>query len=81
MDLISHDMDGLPWDFIGSRVRNHVTRQLLNDKPPVIIGRPMCTEYSAMSRINNSKMQTEEVEQRLAYARKRIEFCINVYEI
>ena len=81
LDLTPCDTDGMPWDFNNANMRNRAVRKLLNDKPIVFIGSPMCTEYSTIIKLNHSKMAPEEVEQRMAYARKHVEFCITLYEI
>ena len=72
---------GALWDFNNPTMRNRATKKFLNDKPVVLIGSPMCTEYSALNRINHCRLAPEEVEQRLAYARKHLEFCIKLYEV
>ena len=81
LDLITCDTDGLPWDFNSAKMRNRAIRKLLNDKPIVLIGSPMCTEYSTMNQINHARMGPEVVTQRMTYARKHLEFCIQLYEI
>ena len=62
-------------------MRNKAATRLLTDKPFVLIGSPMCTAYSAMNRINYSKMPAEEVQARLAYARKHLDFCAKLYDM
>ena len=81
LDLTTNDETGTPWDFNDARMRNKAIRKFIADKLLVLIGSPMCTEYSTMNRINNSRMPKEEVEARLAYARRHLEFCIKLYEI
>ena len=81
LDLTTCDADGMPWDFDDSKMRNRAARKLFNDKPIVLIGSPMCTEYSAMSRIHHCRMAPEVVKQRMDRARKQLEFCIKLHEI
>ena len=81
LDLTICDTDGQPSDFNSTEMRNRAIRKLINDRPVIFIGSPMCIEYSTMQRINHSCMAPEEVAQRLAYARKHLEFCIRLYEI
>ena len=81
LDLTTHDEDGRPWDFNDATMRNRAIRKIIKDQPLVLIGSPMCIEYSAINRINHSRMTKEEVEGRMAYARKHLEFCIKLYEI
>ena len=81
MDLTICDTEGSPWDFNSIKMSNRAIKKSLEDKPLVLIGSPMCTAYCAMNRINYSRMAPEEVAQRMAHARKHLEFCIKLYEI
>ena len=81
LDVTTCDTDGMPWDFNNAIMRNRAVRKLLNDKPMVPIGSPMCTEYNAMNRFNHNRMAPEAVEQRIADARKHLEFHVKLYEI
>ena len=80
LDLTANDDYGMPWDFNDARMRRRAISKIVKDKPLVLIGSPMCTEYSSMNGINHSKMPREEVEARLDYARRHFEFCIKLYE-
>ena len=53
LDLTACDTDGAPWGFNSNTMRNRATKKFLNGKPLVLIGSPMCTEYSTMNRINH----------------------------
>lgn len=77
LDFTTNDEDGMPWDFNDARIGNRAIREIVNDKPLVLIGSPMCTEYSTMNRINHSRVPRDEVEARLVYARRRFEFASN----
>ena len=81
LDLTTQDVDGSAWDFNKLHMRNRAVHKVLTDKPLVLIGNPMCTAFSAMNHINYAKMSPEEVERRLAYARKHLDFCIKLYEM
>ena len=61
LDLTTHDEDGRPWDFNNATMRNRAVRKLPEDQPIVLIGSPMCTEYSAINRLNHCRMTREEV--------------------
>ena len=81
LDLTTEDTDGRAWDFNHLEMRNRAIRKLLQGKPRLLIGSPMCTAYSCMNNINYARMSKEEVDERVAYARKHLEFCIKLYRI
>lgn len=67
-------MDSKHWDFIDPEMRNRAARKVLQDRPVLLIGSPMCTVYSAMNHINHARMPKEVVEQRFKGARIHLEF-------
>ena len=81
LHLTTCDENGRPWDFNDKAVGNAAVRELLNDKPRLLIGSPMCGPFSAMNNINYAKMTDAEKEQRIAYGRKHMELCMRLYEI
>ena len=80
-DITVADQDGRAWDFNQLEMRNRAIRNLLSDKPTVLIGSPMCTAFCQLNHINFSKMHPEEVRQRIQYGRKHFEFCAKLYQI
>ena len=46
LDLTTNDENGQPWDFDDSRQRNRGTRKVLVEKPDLLVGSPMCVEFS-----------------------------------
>ena len=81
LDLTTRDENGRPWDFNDKAMRNAAVRELLNDKPRLLIGSPMCGPFSSMNNINYARMTDAEKEQRIAYGRKHLELCMRLYEI
>lgn len=81
VDLTTTDSDGRAWDFNEVEMRNRAVREVLVDKPLLLIGSPMCTVYSAMNRINHSRMTKEEVNARFRYAKKHLEFSAKLYQM
>ena len=79
MDLTTIDENGIPWDFDNVAMRNKVARKLLEDKPMLLIGSPMCTEFSSWMQLNHKKMAPEIVQERLNKARTHLEFCRKLY--
>ena len=80
LDLITYDEEGRPWDFNNKHMRNAAIRKVIQDKPVLLIGGPMCAPFSAMININYSKM-TEEKNNQMEYGRRRLEFCMRLYEL
>ena len=81
LDLTTQDEDGRYWDFTEPEMRNRAARKVLQDKPVLFIGSPMCTVYSTMNHINHAKMPRELVNQRFREARKHLEFCVKLYNL
>ena len=52
LDLTTEDTDGRAWDFNHMEMRNRAIRKLLQDKPRLLVGSPMCIAYSCMNNIN-----------------------------
>ena len=81
LDLTTHDSDGRAWDFNSKEIRNRAARRVLQDKPLLLIGSPVCIVFSTMNHINHAKMSTEEVTARFQYARGHLEFCVKLYHM
>ena len=56
MDLTTTDEMGRLWDFECVHMRNKAARKLLTDKPELLIGSPMCIEFSSWMNLNHAKM-------------------------
>ena len=81
LDLTTKDEQGRARDFNKVEMRNHAIRKFLKDKPKLFIGSPICTPFSQMNNLNYPKIKPEEVQQRLEYCRRHLEFCMRLYEI
>ena len=55
--------------------------KLLNDKPMLLIGSPMCTDFCAWTHINHSKMPKEVVHERMKQARMHLSFRTKLYAL
>lgn len=62
-------------------MRNKATRKVLNDSPMLLIGSPMCIEFSSWMHVNHLKMPKDVVQERLKKARTHLEFCTKLYAI
>ena len=81
LDLITTDVDGRAWDFNSVEMWNRAARRVLQDRPLLLIGSPMCTVYSTMNDVNHARMSEEDVGARSRYARKHVEFSVNLNEM
>ena len=54
LDLTTNDENGQPWGFDDSRQRNKATHKVLVEKPDLLVGSPMCVEFSAWQRLNKA---------------------------
>ena len=64
LDLTTEDENGRPWDFDCVHMRNKATRKLLEDKPLLLIGSPMCAPFSPLQTFNKKHWTAEEEESR-----------------
>ena len=81
LDVTTCDEDGRPWGLDQFEMRNRAARTLLEDKPTLLIGSPMCTAFSQMNHINYSRMDPMEVKRHKEYGRKHLEFCTRLYDM
>ena len=49
------------------------------DNPFLVIGSPLCTDWSTMMNLNWRNMSEEDIESRMKSARKHLKSCIQVY--
>ena len=54
-DVTTSDENGIAWDFNKVAMRNKAARKLIQDKPRLLIGSPICTPFSQMNNINYTK--------------------------
>ena len=76
LDLTTKDKDGKAWDFSMKEMRARAINKIKRDRPLLIIGSPMCTDWSSMMNLNWGKMGAEEKERRLKAARRHLRFCV-----
>ena len=81
LDLTTTDAEGRAWDFECVHMRNKAVRMLLQDKPMLLIGSPMCTEYSSWNYINHPRMLVEVVQERFRRTRAHLQFCAKLYAL
>ena len=76
-DLTTHDPSGRPWDFNDPDQREQAWQTILREKPTIIIGTPMCTQFCAWQNLVNAK-RDPAVTKRLVNAAMHLEFCCKV---
>ncbi len=80
-DLTVPDEDGTPWDFSDPSKREKARRKLREQKPYVLIGSPMCKEFSTWQRLNEAKSRDPEAMRRARIAATvHIDFVASLYE-
>ena len=47
----------------------------------LLIGSPMCTAFSRLQQLNYPKVPPEEVQERIKYGKRHLDFCIELYTI
>ena len=81
LDITTQDDDGRGWDFNQPEMRNRAIRKVLQDKQLLPIGSPMCIACSQLNNINHCRMEPTEVQRRMEYGRRHLEFCTRLYNI
>eukprot|EP00973_Karenia_brevis_P071117 9880493-Karenia_brevis.AAC.1 len=81
LDLTTVDENGEPWDFNKIHMKNKAIRKIIQDEPMLVIGSPMCTNFSQLMNINWSRMSQEDVQKRWEEAVMHIEFCAFIYKL
>ena len=79
LDLTTKDRDGKRWDFSKREMRRRAIEKIKADKPLLIIGSPMCTDWSTMMFMNWPRMTQEEKDRRMREARSHLRFCVKIY--
>ena len=79
MDLTTTDELGEPWNFSLARMRTKAKKQLMKEKPLLLVGCPICTMFSQMMNINKDRMDPLEYNQRLAEAKVHLQFVCELY--
>ena len=55
LDLTTTDPDGNPWDFSQKKQRDKAEALLDTERPALLIGSPMCTQFSQWLNISAAK--------------------------
>ena len=79
LDITGQDDQGQPWDFSQPKMREKAMRLLKETKPRLLIGSPMCTDWSVLMNLNWGRMSSEERERRMSEARTHLQFVVSMY--
>ena len=75
------DVNGRLWDFDDVVMRDRARKRLLDERPMLLVGSPMCTAFSTWQRINNKIRDPVTVAGELKRAKQHLEFCVELYRI
>ena len=78
-DLSTAHPEGGNWNQILKEHRDLATRICEDDDPDWLIGPPPCTDFSVLGQWRHKRMKIEGVRRRLREARRRLEFCVVLY--
>ena len=62
LDITTVDEEGRPWDFSKLEMRQAASAKVEAEQPMVLVGSPMCTDYSAWQQINNAVVGRDDTE-------------------
>ena len=79
LDLSTVDERGVPWDFDDPVMREKAKKRQRTEKPILLVGSPMCTEFSALLNISKHKRDPRVVAAKLTRARNHLKFCCEMY--
>ncbi len=81
LDLTVAITDGRLWDVDDVVMRDRARKRLLDERPMLLVGSPMCTAFSTWQRINNKIRDPVTVAGELRTAKQHLEFCVELYRI
>ena len=81
LDLTTSDHDGKKWDFSKKEMRERAIAKIEKDRPLLIVGSPMCTDWSTMMFMNWPRMTPEDKEKRMKASRSHLRFCVKIYKL
>ena len=68
MDITANDEDGNPWDFDREQQKSKAEKRVLDTCPDLLVGSPMCKDFSPWQRLNEAKSMEPEKDQKKALA-------------
>ena len=81
LDLTVEDEEGNAWDFDVLAQRQKCKQLVIEKKPWLLIGSPMCTIFSAIQAWNKKKMGAKRWRAAYAYGESHLLFALELYVI
>ena len=81
MDLTTKDEHGRWWDFNDPEMRRAAERKIVEEKPPILIGTPVCTDWCSMQAVNIERLGPVEWNRRMTRARTHLNFVCRLYRL
>ena len=78
-DITTVDENGIPWDLSKPDVQERCMARVKKEKPGLLIGSPMCRDWSQIMNINWPRMSQEERDKRMKEARMHLRFVCILY--
>ena len=74
------DAEGRAWDFDDMDRRDAAWKVIKRDKPMLVVGSPMCTQFCLLLNISKEKRDPAIVAEKLRKARVHLSFCMEIYK-
>ncbi len=65
MDITTKDHDGRPWNSSSSMMRRLAIQAIKRDQHLLIVGSPMCNDWSTFMSLNWNTVPTEDTNKRM----------------
>ena len=69
------------WNFSKAEHRRMAEQHVRKEQPLLLIGSPMCTDWSATMNLNCHKCTKSQKEKRMKLAREHVVFCIKLHKL
>ena len=73
--------DGQPWDLNVQSKRTKLRNRVINERPLLLVGCPPCTVFSSLFWTNVSRMNPQDVRDKIREGLRHLLFCIELYKI
>jgi hypothetical protein len=81
LNLTVADHEGRRGDFDGKEMRDRARKKVIEERPMLLVGSPMCTAFSTWQRINNKIRCPVTVAAELKRAKEHLTFCVELYRL